>query len=248
MIDTGIYFPLRIYDHNVGQPEFSENRRECVGFFHREYFWCGENTILPFQVTGGFTSVSLKNLHTDTEVDITSSLSFDTETVDGITYKMYLGGSSPTVPGGLYQLIFDTNQNYSDPFYVGDVSEMVHLKYRGTAGTLMDNIYWHEGLFAECYINSVIDKPEYPIFEDTREDQRADQHKVFQRWDKRHSVRLFGVESMADAMSILPLMDYVEVDGERVYDVEVDIVWEEERQCLAEIVISFSTRKIVKTF
>ncbi len=248
MIDTGVYFPLRVYEHAAGQPEFSENRKECDGYSHREYFWCPVNAILTFQTPFDISSAWLTNLETDAETNIYGDLKTKNEIVDGTTYEMYLGGETLTVPSGFYQLVFKTNEAYSDPFYVGDVSEMVHLRYRGAVGTLMDNIYWHEGLFAECYINSVIEKPEYPIIEETREDQQADQHKVFQRWDKRHTVRFFGVESMADAMSLLPLMEYVEIDSVRVYDVDVDIRWEEDRECLAEIIISFSHRKIVNTF
>lgn len=245
MIDTGVYLPLRLFDSDGEMPELSTNRRECKGFAHGEYFWMPENYLLPFQVIDGSgTPIFIVDICTNETTAL--SITTETDSVEKATYVTFQGGSV-SLPAGTYRLAVDSGE-YSDPFIVGDVDGMVHLKYRGSVDTITDNIYWREGLFGECYINTVIEKPEYPIFEETREDQTGDQHKLFQRWDKRHTIRFFGVESMTDAMSMLPLMEYVEIDGKRVFDVEVEVLWEEERECLAEIVITFSHRKAIKTF
>ncbi len=259
MIDTGVYFPLRVFSAAGGLPELSTNRKECEGFRHEEYFWCPEDKILPFQAAGVvLKNMALNDICSDDALSESELVTIVQDDIDGVTYSTYMGGESPTVPPGLYHINFGTVGvsgpgatpfvGYTDPFYVGDVSDKIKLRYRGASNSMMDNIYWKEGLLAECYINSVIEKPEYPILEETREDQEGDQHRIFQRWDKRHTIRFFGVESMADAMSLLPLMEYVEIDGSRVYDTEVTIEWDDERMCLAEITITFSLRKVVKTF
>ena len=244
MIDTGTYLPFRVYDAASGNPEYSPNRKECEGMSHNEYFCMPNNRVLPFQISPSatITPSRLINLCDDSETSV--NLTTSIETIDDDTFLLHNGTTVTAVSSGLYRL--SLGSLYSDPFYMGDVSEMIHLKYRGTGIT--DNIYWKEGFYARCYINSVIEKPEYPILEERREDGEGDQHRVFQRWDKRHTIRFFGIESMADAMSMLPLMEEVEVNGTRVFDVEVDITWDEERECLAEIVITFSHRKALITF
>ena len=242
MIDTGTYLPFRVYDAASGNPEYSPNRKECENMAHNEYFCMPNNKLLSFATDGAALSTpELVPLCGGDSVGVSANI--ETSVIDDTTYLLH-GGTANSMPTGYYRLTFAGG--YSDPFFIGDISEMVHLKYRGTGIT--DNIYWKEGFYAECYINSVIEKPDYPILEERREDGEGDQHRVFQRWDKRHTIRFFGIESMADAMSMLPLMEEVEVNGTRVFDVEVDITWDEERECLAEIVITFSHRKALITF
>lgn len=122
---------------------------------------------------------------------------------------------------------------------------MVHFKYRNT-DTLGDLVF-PTNFWIEFYVDTTIDRPSYPIQEETREDQEGDVHKIFQRWEKQYTVRFKGVESLVDACSILPLMDEVYVDDVRVYDITVDTVWEEETECLADITITFLNNKIIKT-
>jgi hypothetical protein len=122
---------------------------------------------------------------------------------------------------------------------------MVHLKYRNDSR--LGDMFFPSGFYLECYLDTTPERPEYPIVEDAREDQEADQHIIFQRYEKRSNVKFYGVESLADAISLLPLMDEVFIDNVRVYDIVTEINWNEEFECLCEINISYLTTKIIKT-
>lgn len=124
---------------------------------------------------------------------------------------------------------------------------MVEIKYRGKQGLLGDT-YWKEGFFGRCWVDTVIDKPIYPITDEVKQDQEGDSHRVFQRWIKQYSIRFLGVESMADAMSLLPLMEEVYINNSRVYDTITDIDWDDDYECLCNINISCVKRKVLQTF
>lgn len=253
MIDSGLYLPLRLYSE---EEHMSLNRKECEGFSHEEYFWCEDGVLVPFIYEDGSTndSVLLINLCETGETSLNIGLQqIDVNTApEGSPPVMkrfiYFSGGAAATPKGTYRIKVSTKGGfmYSDPIIFGDIEDKINIKYRDKG--LRGDIYWVDNLYAECYINSTIEKPEYPILEEVREDEEMNQHKVFQRWEKRHRIRFFGVESMADAMSLLPTMDEVYINSQRVYNVLVDIAWEEDRQCLAEIVISFSVKKMIKAF
>jgi|SRR6056297_1041196 len=122
---------------------------------------------------------------------------------------------------------------------------MVHLKYRSN-GRIGD-IFFPDEFYVEAYIDTNVDKPDYPIIEEAEEDQAGDRHILFQKWDKRSMFNFYGVEYMADAISLLPLMDEVFVNGKRVYDVTVDNSWSDEYDCLVSITVSYSEKKAIKT-
>jgi len=167
-----------------------------------------------------------------------------------VRYATFTNGLDEDVVAGTYYITFEDGTDvlaYTDIFNIKDVAQMTEIEWRNEQG-LMDDIYWRPGFYAQCWVDSVIDKPTYPITEETREDQEGDIHRTFQRWEKRQSVRTMGVESVADTFSLLPVMDEVFVNGTRVYDIVVDISWEEEYECLANIGISFMRKKILKTF
>jgi hypothetical protein len=252
MIDTGKYLPLRFFD---SLEEMSLNRRECSGYEYTDVavFNTPNGYILPFQVgriTGSKLVIKLVDVCTEQEYTINDLTIASDTIISGETigiYRTHLGGLTSTVyPNGTYYIKINT-QYYSDIFNVKDVTEMTELKWRNTQGVLGD-ILWKPGFYGQAWVDSVIDKPTYPITEETREDQEGDIHKTFQRWEKRQSIRTMGVESVADALSLLPVMEEVYVDGTRVYDVVVDISWEEDYDCLARIDISFMRKKILKTF
>lgn len=122
---------------------------------------------------------------------------------------------------------------------------MVHLKYRDNQR--LGDMYFVPGFYYETYIDTIVDRPDYPIAEQAEEDQEGDRHITFQKWDKRSQFSFFGVEYMADAISLLPLMDEVFINGKRVYDVSVEISWNEDVECLAEISVSYSEKNMIKT-
>lgn len=119
---------------------------------------------------------------------------------------------------------------------------MIHIKYTNSQ-PLGDMRF---PVPAEMYINSVIERPRYPVQAEDKEDEEGDIHNLWQRWDKQHTIRFLAIESMADAISILPLMDEVYVNGERVFDVVPTITWEEEYHCLARCELRFSKKKVIK--
>jgi hypothetical protein len=122
---------------------------------------------------------------------------------------------------------------------------MVNIKCRSSKP--LGDLYFPDGVYIEFNLDVTIDRPEYPINEDSREDMEADTHVIFQRWDKQHKIYFMAVESLCDTCSILRLMDEVYINGDRVFDVFVDIAWNEEAPCLADVVITFSKKKIIKT-
>jgi hypothetical protein len=142
-----------------------------------------------------------------------------------------------------------TTEYCSDPIcFKAETDDLVYLKYKGTEGTLLGDIYWSVGFEPTVWIDTWIEKPDYPVLNETRQDGDADEHHVFQRWAKRRKIRFKGVESMADAMSMLPLMEEIYVNGQRVYDPVVNITWEDEYSCLADIEVVFLTKKATKSF
>jgi hypothetical protein len=122
---------------------------------------------------------------------------------------------------------------------------MVEIKCRNTKP--LGDLYFPTGIFIRFNIDTPIEKPEYPINEDAEEDQEGDTFRLFQRWEKQHKLMFKAVESVCDTCSILPLMDEVYINDTRVFDVFVDIAWDEEFECLADVTITFSSKKIVKT-
>lgn len=249
MIDTGVYFPIRVFDGKADDPELTFNRFECENFTHEEYFHCPLNRLLPFQVQGQvqLTPGYLVDMCTGDGTQI--SLNMASDDVNGRSWESHMGTDLSGFAPGLYSFrgSMAPGHHYSDPFYLSaDVSQMVHLKYRdkGVKGSFL----WREGLWAECYIDTIIEKPTYPIHEEAERTQDNEMHRLFQRWEKRHMITFKGVESMADAMSVLPVMDEVYVNGQRVFDVMVDITWDDEYSCLALIEISFLRHKLIKTF
>ena len=249
MIDTGKYLPLRFF-HGDDYSEQSINRRECAGYnYENVAIFNYPNGYIPaFQVAGVKTPevIKLIDICTDTEYTLTD-VSVTQDILEGTSYNTWLGGlTTLEYPNSTYYMVIN-DQYYSELFNVKDVTDFTEIKWRDTQG-VRGEIFWKSGFYAHCYVGSVIDKPTYPITEETREDQEGDIHKSFQRWEKRQSIRTMGVESVADAFSLLPVMEEVYVNGTRVYDLVVDISWLEEHECLSNIDISFMRKKILKTF
>lgn len=119
---------------------------------------------------------------------------------------------------------------------------MIHISYINTEP--LGDMYFR--VPAEMYINSVIERPQYPVMEEDREDEEGDVHRLWQRWDKQHIIRFMAVESLTDAVSMLPLMDEVYINNERVYDVIPTITWEDEYDCLARCELKFTNKKAIK--
>lgn len=266
MIDTGTYLPLRVF---VGSDlgEISINRRECDGYEYDKVaiFNYPVGAIPSFQIVGRplierITRIYLNDVCSTERIELsgegltglTATVDIDLVPTDGLSirYATVTNGLDAGIVAGTYYITFESGTAvlaYTDIFNAADVTEMTELEWRDEQG-LRGDIFWRAGFLAQCWVDSVIDKPTYPITEETREDQEGDIHKTFQRWEKRQSIRTMGVESVADALSLLPVMEEVYVNGTRVYDTVVDISWEEEYDCLARIDISFMRKKILKTF
>ena len=124
---------------------------------------------------------------------------------------------------------------------------MVTIRYQNSK-PIGDMYFPDDGSFwAEMLLDVNMERPQYPVQEEEHEDHIGDSHKVFQRWGKQYVIPFKAIESTCDAVSMLRLMDYVYINGNRVYDVDVEITWEEELDCLADVIVSFYTKRAVKT-
>ncbi len=250
MTDSGLFLPFRIYS---SLSDTAPQRGECEGFTTKEYFCSPPNRLPPFQISSSsaITDTDPKLIGCGNEIDISYQNSPTTDVIDGVHYLTHIGSAIDDIPEGLYQFHITINgvDHVSDPiFFTNEVDDMPLIIYRGRVDSVQAGIYFKEKFVPECYINSYIEKPEYPIVNETREDGEGNEHHVFQRWEKRRKIIFMGVESMADAMSLLPLMEHVEVNDGRVYDPVPTIMWEDEYGCLARIELSFMTRKAVRSF
>ncbi len=246
MNDSGVFLPLRLYD-SIG--DTVAGRGECDGFKSYEFFCCPTDHLLPFQISSAASipasSAVLKGC--GQEIGVTAATSQEGVEIDGedVYFRTFPGGTITAIPQGIYQLHYGSY--VSDPiFFTDEADEMPRITYRGRG--VQGGIYFPDGFLAECFINSYIEKPEYPIINETRQDGEGNEHHVFQRWEKRRKIIFKGVESMMDAMSLLPLMEEVYINDERVYDVNPMIMWEDEYGCLANIELSFLTRRAVRSF
>lgn len=258
MID--IYFPLRIYDD---ESMTAPARAECQDLNHMEYFCTPLDYLPSFQVSYDVTEAALVDCRGD---DTGLSISLHTDVITGIdglsdsTRTTFSGGNIPAMEQGLYQLKLTIPMGggvgLSDPIYFCDRDEIydiynyrpVSIRYRGTPGMMLGSMYFRSDLWARIWINSWVEKPEYPVLNETRQDGDAEEHIVFQRWEKRKRLRFKGVESMCDAMSLLPLMEEVWIGGERVYRVVVNVTWDDEYSCLGDIDIQYSTSVVTRSF
>jgi hypothetical protein len=269
MKDTGLFLPIRIYE---SINHISTQRDECEGYIHSEYFVTAKNYIPPFQVPFAVSQVRLVTCGDKirTEGTVLSLASrVDDVTVDGVvyTYTSFTGSMIAEQTPGLYMLVIAGGgiggvTCYSDPFYMADFKftntptgvsfgnpvnkGYTCITYRSV--NLLGNIYFGDTFFGLAYVAASVEKPTYPFINETRQDHDGNEHHVFQRWEKRRRIRFKGVESMADAMSMLPLMERVYVSGDRVYDAVTNITWEDEYSCLADIEITFLTKKVTRSF
>lgn len=254
---SDIFLPLRLYS---SEDEVAINKPECEGYRHVEFFCSPTDYLPPFQYTGVLNDVYLVDCE-GVETAISPPIQTDTVTfsegvitnpepplyaiplADEVVYRTHWGSAISPI-SGLYQIRIGTR--YSDPIYFTDTEDMIEISFRN--GDMLGSMFFPAGFYGSIHLNTFIDKPQYQIMEEVREDGAGNQHLVFQRYEKRYSIRMKGVESMADAMSILRLMDEVYINGERVYDLQVDVSWEEEYDCLCSIEISYQKNKILKHY
>ena len=122
---------------------------------------------------------------------------------------------------------------------------MINFKFRNEKP--LGDMFFPPTVYVEFNVDAPIEKPFYPIQEEAEEDQEGDIHKLFQRYEKQYRISFKAIESLCDACSIMPLMDEVFINNVRAYDVNVDIAWDEVFECLADVVITYYTKKIIKT-
>lgn len=268
-METGLYYGLRMFDAAAGEPELTENNFYCREYRHNEYIYLPStmNKLLPFGMmfpgsaigslfdTGTVSAVFVcHETGDDFDISIASGDWIQTDTDDAV----YLHNKAelaftPTepIPYGKYHIEMSLTLNgvvysyYSDTFLYVPASELVEIKCRNE--TPLGEMIFPDGFYSTFLVSTTVERPEYPIQEDAREDQEGDTHLLFQRYDKERRLRFMGVESNTDACSLLRMMDEVYVNGTRVYDTFVDVRWEEDRECLANIEISFNLKKIIKT-
>lgn len=139
-MDTGLYFGIRFFDGNTGEPELTDNRDECLEYLHSEYVNTApdSNRLLPFAVMIPGTGLNVA-LHTislkvvvdeDTEINVgTNPSDWITEEYNGYTYVFYkalgLIYADEDIPCGSYYLRMTImtgtkpgNSFYSDRFII----------------------------------------------------------------------------------------------------------------------------------
>lgn len=257
----GLFLPIRFYEDEFKTTFY----KDCEGYNHQEYFRSPNDYILPFQILDSGKGITPPFYLVDCRGDETL-LDLMTYTVNVVkddvpmTYVINPGTAISAVPAGIYQLRVgsDYEDHFSDPFMMsgeilalGEISpKFVKIRYRShrQQSAFLGDIYFEMGWFAMCYVESILEKPRYPILNESRQDGEMNEKQLFQRWEKRRRVQFKGIESMADALSLLPLMERVQIQDVDVYDPVVNISWDDEYSCLCNIEITFLTAKAIKSF
>ena len=135
-MDTGLFFGLRFYEHEDGEPELSYNRDECKDFVHKEYVCLPEKKLIPFgfKIKGegvgfspGSVNVRLFCEGQDLGLILTELSDWRSFVYNGYTYIYYYGNNQvnfqSNVQPGNYRLkiTFDAagvKRYYSDIFRV----------------------------------------------------------------------------------------------------------------------------------
>ena len=266
MFDDTLHIPLKFYDALEKQDfrkGYSTNRR---------VFQITDTTHLPeFQIKLGlndtFTSIALVNADTDVDDSYTFGTGWSGQyeiknyTTDAFSQLIYYRGASlnPVLPTGDYYLKVTTASDiyYSEVFSVlSDITDHNILVWHNGTKDLGNIVYNTTTQFKSTFIFSgTLAKPDYVIEEEGTEDGDGNTLITFQRRVKTYKLWFYAPEHIADAVSLIPLHDYVELTthyGEsnsqtgQVYDFLVTTEWLESKG-LAKITCEFRDQPIIKT-
>lgn len=91
-----------------------------------------------------------------------------------------------------------------------------------------------------------VTKPKYPIKVEASENSYGDTTNEYQRWDKQYSFEVWGTETMADFLSLIPLHDNIWITNERGLSTQalnfaVEVDWGES-ECVAKCTCTFNSK------
>ncbi len=112
---------------------------------------------------------------------------------------------------------------------------------------LGDTLYQF-GFRQRLYLDAIITNPDYSVTQEGIENGNKGFKQTFAQFKKRHKMDFIAPEYLLDALTLLPLHDYITIDdGYDSYvadDVEVDYEWQ---GGWAYVTITFSVDKWNKT-
>jgi hypothetical protein len=135
--------------------------------------------------------------------------------------------------------------------------EYLKIEYSNTYD-FGDRILYQTDFGNIVYLDVNVKSPTYPIEEEAVENGDKDISLTFQKWQKRYSFSTLVFEFMADALTLLPLHDYIWItfpngESNRVTDVEVEVDFQdlgntdETNACMCRVNVSFAVDSIITT-
>lgn len=258
--DNDLHIPLRFYDAVEKQDRYKTYNTT------KNFVQYTDATHLPeFQVkidkSDNIATVKLVNTDTLSETSITGGSDFYEVDFTSYTYAIYdRSVSLSTIADGEYYIKLTTTSSdvyYSEVFVVGDISDKCILTYYNTND--LGGIDYTNSGHAQFKITFIFDatlaKPDYIIEEEGTEDGDGNVLLLFQRRVKTFKLWFYAPEYIADAMSLVPLHDFVTLTthyGEEnqesgaVYDFSVTTEWMENKG-LAKITCEFRDSPVIKT-
>lgn len=133
--------------------------------------------------------------------------------------------------------------------------DFLKIEYR-SIHDLGEKILYQNGFQNKVYLDVNVKAPTYPITESGEENGDGDFIPTFQKWQKRYTFTTYVPEFLADALTLLPLHDYVWItfqnnETNKVKDIEVETDWQdigstdETQSCFCKITISFAVDSII---
>jgi len=135
--------------------------------------------------------------------------------------------------------------------------DYLKITYKNTKD-IGGEILYQNGFENVIYLDAYLKKPLYPIVEDGEENDDADFVPTFTKWEKTYSFEVWVSEYMVDALTAIPLHDYIWIDtqegeGSQVYNTAVDVEWEDlgdteqTNGCFAKVTVTFTTSSLKVT-
>jgi hypothetical protein len=257
MFDNTLHIPLRFYNAVTKQDRYKSHSTT------RKFFQYTDTTHLPefqIKVAEGTATATFSLVSAATGAGVAITPTYYMQPFTGYTYLIYdrHDALSAMAVGEYYlDVTAGSDHFFSEVFAVGDIVGKTIIEYYNTND--LGGIDYTNGTEAQYKNTLIIDatlaKPEYTIDEEATEDGDGNVLITFQRRVKLFKMWFYAPEYIADAVSLIPLHDYVtlttnygESDQETgsVYDFAVTTEWMDNKG-LAKITCEFRDSPIIKT-
>ncbi len=113
-------------------------------------------------------------------------------------------------------------------------------------------ILYSKGFTNRLYLDANVSMPTYPTDEEGTLNGDNEFVASFQKWQKRYEISVFAQEYLVDALTFMQLHDYIFItlknnESAVVKDVLVDVTWDDDVECFAEVKISFNVDYVITT-